>query len=131
MNDSVPDCIWGNGKPTALNLAKLVKISHSDMMELCCLAGILLASLSVIFPSLRDCFTYAILWFLYFSCFQVNWTKSLLFGTKLNRKKPLGRPNIFMVSVVRSTYFILLLSIGSDSFIFAGTLYCWKLGFLQ
>lgn len=40
-------------------------------MEVACLVGMFLASLSAIFKGFRDFFVYGILWYAYYSCFQV------------------------------------------------------------
>lgn len=66
-------CAFGGRKPTVLHyFVAVLRLSPSSAMELACVLGLVIAALSAVFRPFRDCISYGVLWYLYFSCFQVS-----------------------------------------------------------
>jgi hypothetical protein len=67
-------CVYSGAQPGLLHLSGVIGLAPSALMELLCMVGCVLASLQVVFPRFRDVTPYALLWTIYFSCFQVGQT---------------------------------------------------------
>lgn len=64
-------------KPTLLWFTPRLGLDTETGMELLCLVGMLLSLLAMSLKSFRDSITFLILWFLYFSLYQVKESLSL------------------------------------------------------
>jgi len=68
------DDVWENfyNKPTILWYMPYLGLDIETGMELLCIMGIGISSLALIFGSWRGTMTFLILWYLYYSLYQVT-----------------------------------------------------------
>ncbi|KAM7441466.1 Lipase maturation factor2 [Porites harrisoni] len=71
-SSSIEENFWR--KPTLLWLTPKLGLDTQTGMELLCLLGMLLSMLAMSFRSWRDSITFFVLWFLYYSLYQVGQT---------------------------------------------------------
>ncbi|CAH3183458.1 unnamed protein product, partial [Porites evermanni] len=71
-SSSIEENFWQ--KPTLLWLTPKLGLDTQTGMELLCLVGMLLSMLAMSFRSWRDSITFFVLWFLYYSLYQVGQT---------------------------------------------------------
>ena len=69
-SSSIEENFWH--KPTLLWLTPKLGLDTQTGMELLCLVGMLLSMLAMSFRSWRDSITFFVLWFLYYSLYQVK-----------------------------------------------------------
>ena len=69
-SSSIEENFWR--KPTLLWLTPKLGLDTQTGMELLCLVGMLLSMLAMSFRSWRDSITFFVLWFLYYSLYQVK-----------------------------------------------------------
>lgn len=69
-SSSIEENFWR--KPTLLWLTPKLGLDTQTGMELLCLLGMLLSMLAMSFRSWRDSITFFVLWFLYYSLYQVK-----------------------------------------------------------
>uniref|UniRef100_A0A915ISG8 Lipase maturation factor n=1 Tax=Romanomermis culicivorax TaxID=13658 RepID=A0A915ISG8_ROMCU len=73
---NVVDCAFIGSKPNALHLFVMsgLNLAPFQAFETVCILGIALSSLTIIFSFARSFASYLLLWYFYFSCFQVGQT---------------------------------------------------------
>ena len=66
-------------QPTLIRLASILGLDTDSCMDFVCLAGAAIAFLATVLPANRNTVSFALLWFLYFSVYQVCSLKLSLF----------------------------------------------------